>query len=186
MLKKKLRLDYLRFRNELTEEGLSEASKRIAENSLRLPIWDKNLFHVFLSVHEKREADTSFLIALLRERGKQIAVPKMASAGSLKHLLLTDTTPVSLNRWGIPEPVKGKEVKPEAIDVVFVPLLAFDEKGYRVGYGGGYYDRFLSQCREDVVSVGLSFFGPVREISDLHPGDVPLTYVVCPERVYAF
>ena len=186
MLKKELRLDYLRFRQELTEEGLSEASKRLAENCLQLPLWDKTLFHVFLSVREKREADTSFLIALLRERGKQIAVPKMASGGSLKHLLLTDTTPVSPNRWGIPEPSEGEEVMPEAIDVVFVPLLAFDEKGYRVGYGGGYYDRFLSQCREDVVSVGLSFFGPVREISDLHPGDVPLRYVVCPERVYAF
>lgn len=186
MLKKKLRLDYLRFRHELTEEGLSQASRRIAENCLRLPIGDKALFHVFLAVAEKREVDTSFLIRHLRERGKQIAVPKMAPGGTLTHILLTETTPVSVNRWGIPEPTEGQMAMPEAIDVVFVPLLAFDEKGYRVGYGGGYYDRFLSQCREDVVTVGLSFFGPVREITDLHPGDVPLQYVVCPERVYAF
>lgn len=186
MLKKELRLDYLRFRQKLTEESLTEASKCIAENCLQLPLWDKTLFHIFLSVRQKREVDTSFLIGLLRERGKQIAVPKMTSGGSLAHLLLGDATRLSVNRWGIPEPTEGQAVLPEAIDVVFVPLLAFDEKGYRVGYGGGYYDRFLSQCRKDVVSVGLSFFGPVHEISDLHPGDVPLNYVVCPERVYAF
>ena len=186
MLKKELRSDYLRFRHELTGEGLTEASKRIAENCLQLPVWGKSLFHIYLSVIEKREVNTSFLIHLLREKGKQIAVPKMTSQGTLTHLLLTEATQVSVNRWGIPEPTEGEVVMPGAIDVVFVPLLAFDEKGYRVGYGGGYYDRFLSECSEDMVSVGLSFFGPVREISDLHPGDVPLTYVVCPERVYAF
>ena len=186
MLKKELRLDYQRFRQNLTEESLSEASKCIAENCLKLPVWDKTLFHLFLSVPEKREVDTSFLIGVLRERGKQIAVPKMTSGGSLTHLLLSDATQLSVNRWGIPEPTEGQAVRPETIDVVFVPLLAFDQKGYRVGYGGGYYDRFLQQCRKDVVSVGLSFFGPVREISDLHPGDVPVNYVVCPERVYAF
>lgn len=186
MLKKELRLDYLSLRNKLTDEGLSVASKRIAESCLQLPVWDKNLFHLFLSVPEKSEVDTSFLISLLREKGKQIAVPKMAPEGSLTHFLLTEETPIRKNSWGIPEPVAGQPVLPEAIDVVFVPLLAFDEKGGRVGYGGGYYDRFLRQCRQDVVSVGLSFFGPVAQISDLHPGDVPLAYVVCPDRVYAF
>ncbi len=144
------------------------------------------MFHIFMSVVEKREVDTSFLIGLLRENGKQIAVPKMGPNGSLAHLLLTEDTPLIPNHWGIPEPAKGSPVAAETIDVVFVPLLAFDEKGNRVGYGGGYYDRFLNFCREDVVSVGLSLFGPVPEISDLHPGDVPLSYVVCPERVYAF
>lgn len=186
MLKKELRLDYLNLRQEFTGAGLSEASDRIARSCLQLPVWDKALFHLFLSVPEKREVDTSPLIAMLRGRGKQIAVPKMSEGGSLSHILLDESTPISKNRWGIPEPAEGDPVLPGEIDVVFVPLLAFDEKGYRVGYGGGYYDRFLGQCRENVVSVGLSFFGPVKEISDLHPGDVPLTYVVCPERVYAF
>ena len=186
MLKKELRLDYLRYRQELTEEGLSEASKRIAQTCLELPVWDKNLFHIFLTVPEKREVDTSFLTALLRRQGKQIAVPKMAPQGSLTHILLSDDTLLSPNRWGILEPAEGESVSPGAIEVVFVPLLAFDEKGNRVGYGGGYYDRFLGQCRKDTIAVGLSFFGPVKEISDLHAGDVPLHYVVCPEQIYAF
>ena len=186
MLKEELRLDYLRFRQELAEEGLTEASKRISETCLELPVWDKSLFHLFLTVSEKREIDTSFLKALLRKKGKRIAVPKMAPNRSLHHFLLTDDSQLSPNRWGIPEPIDGERVLPEAIEVVFVPLLAFDEKGYRVGYGGGYYDRFLGQCRKDVITVGLSFFGAVQEISDLHAGDVPLDYVVCAGQIYAF
>ena len=186
MLKKELRLEYLRLRNQLTEERLKEASCRIAQNCLLLPLWYKALFHLYLSVVEKREVDTSFLIALLRERGKNIAVPKMGPKGGLTHLLLTENTRLSPNSWGIPEPVEGIAVQPETIDVVFVPLLAFDKKGNRVGYGGGYYDRFLQMCREDVLAVGLSLFGPVPEIADLHPGDEPLSYVVGPDRVYAF
>lgn len=186
MLKKELRLDYLRLRNQVTENGLTEASRRIAQNCLQLPIWDKAVFHVFLSIVEKREVDTAFLIALLRERGKQVAVPKMGPKGGLAHFLFTEDTRLSPNPWGIPEPVGGSPVPPESIDVVFVPLLAFDPTGNRVGYGGGYYDRFLKLCREDVLTVGLSLFGPVPEITDLHPGDVPLSYVVCPDRAYAF
>ena len=186
MLKKELRLEYLRLRNQLTEERLKEASQRIAQNCMLLPLWDKALFHIYISAIGKREVDTSFLIALLREKGKSIAVPKMGANGGLTHLLLTESSRLSLNRWGIPEPEEGSPVQPETIDVVFVPLLAFDKNGNRVGYGGGYYDRFLRTCREDVLAVGLSFFEPVPEISDLHPGDMPLSYVVGPDRVYAF
>lgn len=186
MLKKELRLDYLRLRNQFTEEGLAEASRRIAQNCLQLPLWDSAVYHLYLSAVGKREVDTSFLLALLREKGKKIAVPKMGAAGSLSHFLLAENTRLVTNSWGIPEPSGGNTLTPDAIDVVFVPLLAFDNAGNRVGYGGGYYDRFLKACRQDVVTVGLSFFGPVPEISDVHPGDVPLSYVVTPERVYAF
>lgn len=186
MLKKELRLDYLRLRRNVTEEGLTEASRRIADTCLQLPLWDKTLFHLFLSIPDKREVDTSFLLGILREKGKQIAVPKMTARGSLRHYLLCEDTRLSPNPWGVPEPTDGEPVAPEAIDVVFVPLLAFDGQGNRVGYGGGYYDRFLGQCRQDVISVGLSQFGPAKEITDLHPGDVPLDFVACPERFYAF
>jgi 5-formyltetrahydrofolate cyclo-ligase len=72
------------------------------------------------------------------------------------------------------------------MDVVFVPLLAFDENGQRVGYGKGFYDRFLNECKEDVITVGLSFFEAENELIEANATDVPLRYCVTPERVYEF
>lgn len=72
------------------------------------------------------------------------------------------------------------------IDVVFVPLLAYDNKGNRVGYGKGFYDHFLSECREDVVKIGLSFFEPEEAIEDVSATDIRLDYCVTPMTVYNF
>ena len=72
------------------------------------------------------------------------------------------------------------------IDLVLVPLLAFDKNGYRVGYGKGYYDKFLSNCRPDVIKIGLSFFDAVDEIEDIDDYDLPLNFCVTPQRLYDF
>jgi 5-formyltetrahydrofolate cyclo-ligase len=90
------------------------------------------------------------------------------------------------NKYGIPEPETGEQVAPHEIDLVLVPLLAFDESGYRVGYGKGFYDRFLQQCRKDVLTVGFSYFDAVDKIEDTHQFDVPLNYCITPHRIYEF
>jgi 5-formyltetrahydrofolate cyclo-ligase len=88
--------------------------------------------------------------------------------------------------YGIEQPRSGDIVSPLVIDCVLVPLLAFDEKGYRVGYGKGFYDRFLPVCRPGVISIGVSYFEAVPLISDTNEYDVPLTYCVTPQRLYVF
>ena len=90
-------------------------------------------------------------------KGKNLVVPKIAPKEQLQHYILEEDTLLQCNAYGIPEPVTGKLLNPQKIDVVFVPLLAFDTTGQRVGYGKGYYDRFLKSCKPTVVSVGLSF-----------------------------
>ncbi|WP_337251765.1 5-formyltetrahydrofolate cyclo-ligase [Maribacter halichondriae] len=87
---------------------------------------------------------------------------------------------------GVPEPVDGIEIDPMKIDVVFVPLLAFDEKGNRVGYGKGFYDDFLSKCRPNVVKVGLSLFEAEKNITGIADHDILLNYCVTPQRIYSF
>jgi 5-formyltetrahydrofolate cyclo-ligase len=87
---------------------------------------------------------------------------------------------------GIPEPVQGELIPDEQIDLVFVPLLAFDKKGNRVGYGKGFYDRFLAQCRPNTQKMGLSFFCPIDEISDVDPWDVKLDSCICPDKIWTF
>ena len=86
--------------------------------------------------------------------------------------------------FGIPEPENGEPVQPEDIDLVLVPMLAFDEHNYRVGYGKGFYDRYLAGCRPDVLSVGFSYFEPVPAIDDINDFDVPLNICVTPNMIY--
>ena len=186
MLKNKLRLHYSHLRDLLTEEEQKEASVALANRSLSLPIWDKNQFHLFLSIPEKNEVDTSYLLTILQGRDKNVIIPKILPGRELEHYLLTDNTPLQANKLGIPEPLSGITVAPENIEVVFLPLLIFDTRGYRVGYGGGYYDRFLSRCPENTLKIGLSFFEPVEAISDLNANDIPMDFALTPNSTYEF
>jgi len=104
----------------------------------------------------------------------------------LYHFVWDKQTLIEQNSWGIPEPLGGVRVDEQEIDLVFVPLLVFDEMGYRVGYGKGYYDRFLSKCRSDIQKVGLSFFEPIAQISDRDAYDIPLTAGITPTQTYYF
>ena len=100
--------------------------------------------------------------------------------------LLTDQTRIIKNQWNIPEPVDGIQIAAQQLDAVFIPLLALDKSGHRVGYGKGFYDRFLSRCKKDIIKIGVSFYGPVEEISDVYTSDIPLDYCVTPNRIYDF
>ena len=98
---------------------------------------------------------------------------------------MEDDVILELNKYGIPEPKNGKKIKNNLIDVVFVPLLSYDKKGNRVGYGKGFYDRFLSTQKNNIIKVGLSFFGP-EETVEKKEFDQSLDYCVTPEKVFSF
>ena len=121
----------------------------------------------------------------MQGKDKNIVLPKV-SGQQLNHYLLTDNTKLKKSKWNIPEPIDGIEILPEKLDVVFVPLLAFDEMGNRVGYGKGFYDNFLADCRPETLKVGISLFAPIKKITDVFETDVPLDYCVTPEQNYSF
>lgn len=91
-----------------------------------------------------------------------------------------------INAFGIPEPNGGYEISPELIDLVIVPLLCFDQSGNRVGYGKGYYDRFLKNCRKDCIKIGFSYFSPIASIDDTNEFDIPLDYGISPDAIHEF
>lgn len=101
-------------------------------------------------------------------------------------VMVDDETEFIKNDFGIYEPVEGEDVSPSEIDLIIVPLLGFDKKGYRVGYGKGYYDRLLEQCRTDCIKVGFSYFDPVENIEDVCQYDIPLNYCITHETIYSF
>lgn len=185
MTKKDLRLDFKKRRKNISRQFLASASLGIANNVLKIPIWDFDFYHTFLPISNKKEPDTSYLLSVLQGKDKNIVLPKV-SGQHLKHYLLTDSTKLKNSNWNIPEPENGIEISPEKIDVVFVPLLAFDKNGNRIGYGKGFYDNFLASCRSGTIKVGLSLFAPVKKITDVLETDIPLDYCVTPEKNYSF
>lgn len=187
MLKKALRLHYKTLRKQLSENQLEEMSLAVANNALTLPIWEKTYFHIFLPIEEHNEVNTEFILHLLSGKDKEIVISKSDfETRNMTHFLLTDNTKIKKNEYNIPEPVDGIEVPAKKIEVVFIPLLAYDKLGNRVGYGKGFYDKFLSECQPETIKIGLSFFEPEEQITDVFETDVKLDYCVTPNAVFKF
>lgn len=187
MNKKELRTKYKALRSQLSEEDLEEMSLAIANKVLTLPVWEKTYFHVFLPIAEQKEVDTEFILHLLSGKDKEIVISKSDfETREMTHFLLTDNTKIKKNQYHIPEPVDGLEVPTKKIDVVFVPLFAFDQTGHRAGYGKGFYDKFLKECKSETIKIGLSFFEAEEKIEDVFENDVKLDYCVTPNTVYQF
>ena len=194
MDKKALRSKYKVLRQSLTQEEIEDKSLAIANQLLRMDalpslrlVWDKLYYHLFLTIEEQKEINTEYILQILAGKDKEIVISKcdFATLG-MTHFLLTDNTKIKKNSYNVPEPVDGLEVPDAKIDVVFVPLLACDKQGNRVGYGKGFYDNFLSKCKLETIKIGLSFFPPEEKIEDVSENDVKLDFCVTPEGVICF
>jgi 5-formyltetrahydrofolate cyclo-ligase len=97
-----------------------------------------------------------------------------------------DNSSFKTNRYGIDEPINGEPISADAIELGIIPLLAFDKKGHRVGYGKGYYDRFLHTCTRKIIKIGFSYFDAIDVIDDVSPYDIRLDYCITPERIFTF
>jgi len=194
MNKKELRVKYKQLRQNLSSDEIEDKSMAITNRLLQLDtmsngrqVWDKTYFHLFLTIEEQKEIDTEFIQQILAGKDKEIVVAKSNfETLEMTNYLLTDNTKFQKNEYNIYEPVDGIEVPISKIDVVFIPLLAYDKKGNRVGYGKGFYDNFLAKCREDVIKIGVSFFDPEETIEDISATDIRLDFCVTPTTNYLF
>lgn len=187
MTKAELRKIYIALRKNLTEDQREEFSLEIANNLLSLAIWDKDFYHIFLSIKTQKEINTDYILNILSGKDKNIVISRSNfETTTLQNILLTDSTTIKLNAYNIPEPVGGIPIPANNIDVVFIPLLAFDEQGNRIGYGKGFYDNFLAECKPETLKIGLSFFDAEPVIDDVYFGDIPLDYCITPKKTYTF
>lgn len=143
--------------------------------------------HIFLPIDSNNEVETQPIIDRIRRDLPQatIAVPRVRG-DQLETLRFDPDTKLRLSNWNVPEPIGDSFIDPRQIDLVIVPLLAFDRRGHRVGYGKGFYDRFLRTCRPDCVKVGVSFFPPVENIEDANENDVRLDLCLTPFASFKF
>lgn len=187
MTKTELRTHYKALRKKYSQAEREQLSLEISNQLLQMPIWDLSFYHLFLSISSFREINTEYILNILAGKDKNTVISKSNfDTITLTNYLLTDNTKIKVNHWNIPEPIDGIEILAHKIDVVFVPLLAYDKEGNRVGYGKGYYDNFLAECRPQTLKIGLSFFEPESKIGNMHEADIQLDYCVTPTAIYKF
>lgn len=167
----------------------SEAlSERISERFFEVvDLGGVRNLNTYVSIPKFNEIDTSLIYGRVWQEFPAITVsaPRVDHAtGEMDNIAFTPETELNPSRWGIPEPAAGDIIDAKDIDLVIVPLLCFDRRLHRVGYGKGFYDRFLKQCRPDCRKVGLSYFPPVEEIGDIHTGDIALDISITPGGVF--
>ena len=180
-----LRKSFKKQRSLLDINQVQGLSKRIFENLLELNIWDKSFYHLYLSNEINNEVETDEIVNLLFMKNKRVFVPKILGK-DLLNIEIDNNTKYSLNQLGIREPISSNQKDASLLEVIFVPLLIFDKLGHRVGYGGGYYDKFLGNIKDDVLKIGLSLFEPIDKIQDIERHDIRLDYSITPKRVYDF
>ena len=180
-----LRKSYKKQRSLLDINQVKELNTRIFKNLLELNIWEKSCYHLYLSNEINNEAETGEIINLLFKKHKRVFVPKLQGS-NLMNIEIDNNTNYSLNHLGIKEPLSSNQKDTNLLEVIFVPLLVFDTLGHRVGYGGGYYDKFLGNIKDDILKIGLSLFEPIDKIQDIEKHDISLYYIITPKQVHDF
>lgn len=190
MTKSELRKIYLESRRSLSPEEMVKKSERITDRFFEsVDLSNVKALNCFIPIAKFNEIDTSLIY---KKIWKDFPAIKMSaprvnfSTGEMANITFGPETELVENIWGIREPADAETVNAAEIDMVLVPLLCFDSRGYRVGYGKGFYDKFLSKCRSDCVKIGLSYFEPLAEISDANEYDIRLDSYTTPDHIYRY
>ncbi|MDR0801695.1 5-formyltetrahydrofolate cyclo-ligase [Fluviicola sp.] len=187
MTKADLRRKYKEMRLQLSPGEIERFSERIVEQALMHFQLSEKTVSLFLPIERQREINTYLLLERAMGIRATVAVPKTDfETMEMHHYLFESTDQLEVSPKGIPEPKKGKVIAADRFDIVFVPLLAVDVKGNRVGYGKGFYDRFLRKCSPGCLFVGLHYFDVESKIDDVFPTDIRLNALVMPARVLRF
>ena len=190
MTKEELRKVYIQKRSALSDSECLELNVALCKVFFKSVDLSKiKVLHSFLPIQKNNEPDTTRIVKeiIARYRDIRIAIPRVNNKTQLlESIFLDDSTVLKNSAWGIPEPEAGVTVESGKIEMVLVPMLVFDRRGHRVGYGKGFYDKFLSTTSPNCKRVGLCLFDPVDRIEDIKDFDEPLDQCVTPAGTYTF
>jgi len=189
MTKKELREQYRQKRLAITEKEKIKLDDLLLIQFQQLSFSDVQVLLTYAPMQHTAEPDVHLCTRYMQHQvpGLQVAYPVIDFATStMQAMLVNGDTAFVQNIYKIEEPTGGEVIQPETIDMIFIPLLVCDKQGHRAGYGKGFYDRYLNQCREEVLKIGFSYFEPVESISDIHAFDIPLNFCITPHHLYEF
>ena len=190
MTKDQIRKQYLQKRLALSEAEYHQLNNKLCENFFAaIDLSFIKTLHTFLPIEKQKEVNTWLIIERVRREFPhiRISIPKINNQSSvIESFYFEGLHQLEKNTWGILEPKQGIPTPLEKIDTVLVPLLAFDKAGHRVGYGRGFYDKFLATCPASCKKIGLSLFPSVDSIEGIGPQDLALDLVVTPQECVKF
>lgn len=189
MLKSEARAIYLGKRKSISFDDKELLDQAILTEFKKIDLTALKCIHIYLPIIAQNECNTYPIIEFIQENHPQIniVIPKANfENGQMDAVFFKADAPLAKNNLGIAEPIDGEVIDPKTIDLIICPLLAFDLKGNRVGYGKGFYDRFLQKCKSDAIKLGLSYFEPIESLSDCNENDFPLSSCITPTQNYFF
>lgn len=189
MLKSEARKHYKRERASLQMSEQAKLDDLILIQFQKVELPQLEYVLSYWPLDTSKEINTHIVTRYLefKNPGLQILYPKTDFIKKeMKALLTHHETIFKKNEFNIYEPEQGEEISPSQIDLVLVPLLIFDKQGHRVGYGQGFYDRYLPDCRVDCIKTGLCYFEPVEKVDDASHFDVTLNLCITPWNNYVF
>lgn len=191
MKKKDIRHYYKDKRRQLSASQINRLDDLLLIQFQKLPIAIPAVIMTYAAIETQKEFNPQLITdyCYFKNPHQQLIYPLMVNIDETTEMIAVATdeeTMFETNNVGIDEPVNGNEILSNEIEMIIVPLLGFDRKGYRVGYGKGYYDRFLKKCNSDCVKIGFSYFDPIDAIDDINSFDIPLDFCITYEKIYAF
>ena len=188
MNKDELRKVYLKKRLALAESEQIKFSQKICNlffNSVDLS--KIKVLHIYLPIKSKGEPNTWLIIDRIQHEFPEIrlVIPRVNGA-VMENIFFEGPDHLEGTKWGMVEPKDGAHVDPLKIDLVITPLLVIDNQGHRIGYGKGFYDRFLKSCRPDCIKIGVSYFDPEPGIEEKSNHDVLLNACITPKEYLVF
>lgn len=189
MEKEELRKEILKKRMNLSDKEVSDKSLKITDSIINLKEYKKSLL-IMCYVDFKKEVSTKVLIKQALLTKKRISVPLITGSLGVKNSMIASEIlcfekDLEVGKYGIYEPKSEciKQIEPKEIDFVIVPGVAFDLKRNRIGYGAGYYDRFLRLLRPDCLKVGVAFEEQLIKEVPINEFDVALDMLITNQRI---
>lgn len=190
--KKSLRKLYKTKRNNISKKNKLKSDFKIKELVISLinKISQDNKLvkiHLFLPIEKFNEVNTWLIYDELKDLKYHFYISvSNFETNELTNYLFKNDTEIKTNEFGIPEPINAVEYNRNDFDITIVPLLCTDENGYRVGYGKGFYDKFLNKTSKKNKTIGVGYFDLVKKITDTNNLDVRLKYYINTDKVYNF
>lgn len=154
--KKEIRELFLESRQNLSQKFVEKKSREIQKRILNTSEFQKaEVIHTYISIAQNNEVNTLPIIETCFEQGKKVVVPKIAGDGMMDHIEIFSFDELEINNWGVPEPKGGNTFPIDDLGLIIVPMVAGDRYKNRLGYGEGFYDRFLKEC--SATKIGLLF-----------------------------
>ncbi len=185
MTKNELRQQYLAQRKEIPDKKWAENNSAIFSELSKTNIWEYAYYMLYLPIEKQNEPDLGLMMKELLKMGKKVYVPKIIE-DKIEAVNYDFNTVVHQNEWGIDEPESNLVVEVDKIEIFMIPMIVCDKQGNRLGYGKGFYDRFLQNASDASLFIGVSMFNPIEEIIPAESTDIKLHYCASPLGFFSF